>query len=351
MTPEEIQAIASKIADLLARDSWVPNPVRPEPPGGPTPGALPSWAGSAQSLSDVAPVTGRKTRSGSHRPAYDAVVAAARGAAAGRAPSPLPGGATDSSRLGGSRDRTVPIAISTRHVHVSAADFERLFGSGKRPVPDRPITQPGQFAAQERVRVAGPKGTLDGVRVVGPTRETTQVEVAASDARAIGLDAPIRASGQTEGSAAIRLEGTAGTVDLPEGAIIAARHLHVGPGDASRLGVKDGDRVTVVLGVGARRSTLHDVLVRSGAAHATELHLDTDEAQAFGVRTGDTASLIGRPQRGTVRRPSTSGRRLVTERDVQRLAAAGESLSDAGGYLVTPAAKDRAKALGIWRGA
>ncbi len=348
MTPEEIQALAARIAELLANKSWIPGPVRPEPPAGPTPGALPAWAGGAQALSDVAPITGRKTRSGSHRPAYDAVVAASRGAAAGRAPSPLPGGAGATAARGASRDRSVPVAISNRHIHVSALDFERLFGAGKRPTPERPITQPGQFAAVERVRVVGPNGAIDAVRIVGPTRSRTQVELAASDARRLGVDAPVRRSGDLPSSAPVRLEGPAGAVDLAEGAIIAARHIHLSPADASRFGLKDGDLVTLVLGAGDRRSTLHDLLIRAGDAHATEVHLDTDEAQAFGVKTGDTATIVGRPRRGGGR-VVHSRKGLVTERDVSALAANGKTLSDAGGYIVTPAAKDRAKALGIWR--
>ncbi len=349
MTPEEVQALATRIAELLAERGWLPEPVRPQPPGRPTAGALPSWAGAAQQLSDVAPVPGRKTRSGRHRPAYDAITAAARGAAAGRAASPMPGGSerTVESIIAG---RSVPIGVSNRHIHVSPEDFEQLCGAGKQPTPEHPIRQPGQFAARERIRVVGPKGAIDAVRIVGPARATTQVELAAGDCRAIGIEAPIRGSGHTTGSAAVRLEGPIGSLELSEGAIVPARHLHLAPADAARLGFADGDRVTVALGHGDRRGTLPDVLVRTGEKHATELHVDTDEALAFGVSTGDTASIVGRPRpkRATAGR---SSRPLVTERDVSRLAAGGETLCDAGPYLVTPAARDRAKALGIWRDA
>jgi len=347
MTPDEVDALASRIAELLAGRSWVPATVRPEPPGPPSPGALPPWAGAAQQLSDVAPVPGRRTRSGPHRPAYDAITAAARGAASGRSAAPLPGGKDGwvESAAGG---KTVTVGVSNRHIHVSAADFEQLFGTGSRPVPDRPITQPGQFAAKERVRVVGPTGAIDGVRIVGPTRPRTQVELAASDCRRIGLDAPIRISGQLPGSAPVRLEGAAGSVDLSEGAIIAARHLHVSPGDTVNLGVSDGDRVSLVVGSGDRRATLQDVPVRAGDKHATELHLDIDEAMALQVKTGDRAILVGRGQL-SASKVREDGRRLVTERDVSRLAAAGETLCHFGPYLVTPAARDRAKSLGIWR--
>lgn len=348
MTPEEMRGLAARIAARLRSRGdapWIPGPVRPEPPGRPTPGQLPPWAAAAQVLSDVAPVPGRKTQPGKHRPAYDAITAAWRGAAAGRAPAPLPGGSRPVAEqaAGG---RTVPIGVSNRHIHITQQHVEQLFGAGKHLVPERPISQPGQFAARERVRVVGPRGAVEGVRIVGPTRAATQVELSTADCRSIGVRAPLRHSGTIEGSAAVRLEGPAGSLDLEQGAIVAARHMHVAPGDAARLGVSDGDRVTVVVGASDRYTTLHDVLVRSGASHATELHLDTDEASAFGVASGDAATIIGRPRRrvasGGARRP------LLTERDVARLAAAGAKLSHSGPYLVTPAARDRAKALGIW---
>ncbi len=338
MTPEEMHDLAARIADRLKRPPgpWVPGPVRPEPPGPPTAGQLPPWAGSAQALSDVAPVPGRKTHSGAHRPAYDAITAAWRGAAAGRGPSPMPGGKRTIQERAAS-GKTVTIGISNRHVHITQEHFELLFGQGKNLTPDRPITQPGQFAARERVRVVGPKGAVDGVRIVGPTRGATQVELSASDCRRAGLEAPLRHSGSISGSASVRLDGPAGSVDLPEGAIIAARHLHVSPVDAARLGLTDGDRVTVVVGRGDRFTTLHDVLVRAGPRHATELHLDADEASAFGVRTGDVASIVGRGERKAPQR-TTGPRRLLSE-----------TLSASGPYLITPAARDRAKALGIWQ--
>ena len=249
--------------------------------------------------------------------------------------------------LEGRTGREVTIGVSNRHIHITQAHVEQLFGPGKRLTPDRPITQPGQFAARECLRVAGPGGAVEAVRIVGPTRQATQVELSAQDCRRLGIDAPIRHSGNVAGSAAVRLEGPSGTVELPQGAIIAARHVHVSPADAARFGLTDGDRVTFVVGTGDRQTTLHDVLVRSGSTHATEIHLDTDEANAFGVKTGDVARLVGRPQRKP--RPKSNGRRpVLTERDVAALAAGGQTLGPASPYLITPAARDRAKALGIW---
>ena len=348
MTPDEIKRLAEEVARKLGEAPWVPGPVRPTPPGRPTPGQLPSWAGAAQTLPDVA--TGRRGQSGRHRPAYDALTSAARAAAAGRGPSPLVGGKGEGGGGGGKGGtRVVKIGVSNRHLHVSPADLEKLLGPGASLSVDRPITQPGQFAARERVKVVGPKGSVDGVRIVGPARGATQLELAATDCQAIGVSAPVARSGALSGSAGgVKLEGPKGTVELAAGVIIAARHMHCSPEDAQRLGLADGDIIRIGCGTGTRRVVFDDVFVRAGPTHATEVHLDTDEAAAAGVKTGDVAELLGRPWRA--RRPAADGRRrLVTERDVSRLAAQGVTFSPDGPYLLTPAARDRAKALGLWR--
>ncbi len=389
MTPEEVRVLAQRIAELLSRRDWVPGPVRPPPPGGPTSASLPSWAGAAQSLPDVAPSRRPGAPQPGPRPAYHDLTAAARAAAAGRGPSPLPSPTVRAGSGTSTTARSVPVAVSNRHIHLSQQDVERLFGAGHHLTPDRPITQPGQFAARERVRVVAPdagvagaggaegageaggeRGGIDGVRVVGPARATTQVELAASDFRRLGLKGPVMHSGRTAGAAPIRLEGPAGAVDIEAGAMIAARHLHVAPEDADRFGLSDGDRVTLVVGGGDRQATLQNVLVRAGERHATELHLDVDEARAFAVDGDARAEIVGRPfrrrsGRGTAGTAgaggaggaegaggtgsAASGRRvLVTERDVDQYARDGQTLTDGGHLLVTPAARDRAKALGIW---
>jgi putative phosphotransacetylase len=241
----------------------------------------------------------------------------------------------------------VPLGVSNRHLHVSLRDFETLFGAGKAPSVQRMISQPGQFAAGETVTVRGPRGSLEGVRLVGPMRAATQLELSPADCRALGITAPVAASGRLDASGGgVSLEGPAGKVVLERGVIVAQRHLHVAPADARRLGVADGDRVAVACGPEGRRAALHDVLVRSGPGHATELHLDVDEAHAVGVTSGDRANLLGRE-----RAPARRGRRpLLTEREVAAMAARGETVSAAGPWLLTPAAQDRARALGIWRG-
>jgi putative phosphotransacetylase len=344
-----VELVAARLAAVQAKGTWLPVPTRPEPPGDPTPGALQPWTGAAQGLTDVAPLR-RPAGFPRHRTEYPALVVATRQAAAARGPSPLPSGSAAGADRVATRTvrREVPIGVSARHLHISARDFEALFGKGRTPSVQKVISQPGQFAAGETVAVVGPKGRLDGVRVVGPARGATQVELSPSDCRDLGVEAPVALSGKLERSAGgVTIEGPVGKVTLQGGVIIAQRHLHVAPGDAKRLGVADGDRLAVECGPAGRRVTLHDVLVRMGPTHATELHLDVDEANAAGVRSGDTAAIVGRatqPAKGR-RRP------LVTERDVAGMAARGETVQAGGPYLLTPAAADRARALGIWRDA
>jgi len=330
----------SDVPPAASRDSWVPAPIRPAPPE--RGGEPPVWSGAAQDLGDVAP--SGDTSAPRFRPSTAELVRATRAAAAGKAP-PRERVTRESTphltrpRAAGAPAIEVRIGVSNRHVHLSASHLAALFGSAPLTVA-RQITQPGQFAANETVAAVGPKGRIDAVRIVGPTRGETQFEIAVSDAATLGVEPPIAASGSLEQSiGGVTLIGPAGKVELRRGVIIAARHLHLSPSDSRRWGLRDGDRLDVRCGQGARGATYHDVLVRSGDGHATELHVDGDEARAAGVRTGDTASIIG------WRGPSAAKRKLVTERDVVELARKGERVpADA---ILTPSARDRAVALGL----
>jgi len=332
----------ASVSDGAARGTtWLPNPVRPSPPA--RAGEPPIWSGAAQDLEDVAP-----SRDAARSPRFRAATAdltrATRAAAAGKGPPPERHSRDPERRLTRQRSANAPaidvrIGVSNRHVHLSEADARALFGGAPLTV-SRALTQPGQFAAAETVAAQGPMGTLAKVRVVGPTRGETQLEIAASDAAALGVQPPVAASGSLATSiGGITLVGPGGRVELRRGVIIAARHLHLSAADSKRWGLRDGDRLDIRCGAGARAATLHDVLVRSGDGHATELHLDGDEARAVGVASGDTATVIAWRSPGPGKRP------LVTERDVVRLAREGARVpADA---ILTPSARDRAAALGI----
>lgn len=188
---------------------------------------------------------------------------------------------------------TIPVAVSARHVHLTQEAVEALFGPGHTLTPDRPLSQPGQFASVERVDLVGPRRTIESVRVLGPTRSKNQVEVSATDEFALGVDAPVRASGHVENSPGITLRGPHGSVTLKEGVICAWRHIHMTPADAERFGVKDKDVVDVKLDTDGRNLVFGDVLVRVKDSYALEMHIDTDEANAAGIARGGTAVLVG----------------------------------------------------------
>jgi acetate kinase len=186
----------------------------------------------------------------------------------------------------------IPIAISGRHLHLDEKTFHALFGPSASPTHYRDISQPGQFACKETVNLIGPRGRIDRVRLLGPFRKAPQVEVSRTDEFALGVDAPIRDSGHTEGSAPIVLEGPAGTVNLNEGLICAKRHIHMTPGDAERYGVKDGDEVEVRVSGGPRDLVFGDVLIRVSPKYKLEMHIDTDEANAAELNRGAIGDLV-----------------------------------------------------------
>ncbi|MCR4402678.1 MAG: phosphate propanoyltransferase [Firmicutes bacterium] len=201
---------------------------------------------------------------------------------------------------GGAGGWAVPVGVSSRHVHLCARDFEALFGveSAKRGLEKlRDLSQPGQFAAKEMVALVGPKGSIHGVRVLGPLRSRTQIEISRTDGFALGVSPPVRDSGDVDGSVAMTLVGPAGAVNLKEGVIIATRHIHMSPRDASSWGLRDGDRVDVEV-EGVRSLVFRGVLVRVREDFQLEMHVDTDEANAALLRTGDVVKVIGRSSGG-----------------------------------------------------
>ncbi len=173
----------------------------------------------------------------------------------------------------------VQIEVSARHVHLDKESVEALFGVGHKLTPKRELSQPGQYLEEERVDVIGPKGSFKNVAVLGPERKHVQVEVSFSDAFALGINPPIRQSGDTKGSASVTLVGPAGEITIDEGAIVALRHVHMTPEDAERLGLVDNQIVSVEA-LTDRKLVFEDTVIRVSPKFRTRMHVDVDEAGA-----------------------------------------------------------------------
>ena len=185
----------------------------------------------------------------------------------------------------------VKIGLSNKHLHLSQEHIEALFGKGHELTPTKDLVQPGQFACEEKVDIVGPKKTLTGIRVLGPARKETQVELALTDARTIGIKAPVRESGKLEGTPGCKLVGPCGEVELDHGVIAALRHVHLSAAQAEEAGVKDKDVISIKIG-GERGLVFNNVLVRAGEGHEREVHLDTDEGNAAGCGPDAVCELI-----------------------------------------------------------
>jgi acetate kinase len=187
----------------------------------------------------------------------------------------------------------IPIAISSRHVHPTQATLDALFGPGHVLRVKHPLSQPGQFAAEETVTLVGPHGSIEGVRLLGPPRREDQVELSRSDERRLGIDAPLRVSGDLDHTPGIELVGPAGRVRLDHGVVTPVRHIHMSPEEARRLGLRDRQCVSVAVDSDGRDLVFGDVVVRVSPGFRLELHLDTDEGNAAGAGGGATARLLG----------------------------------------------------------
>lgn len=184
-----------------------------------------------------------------------------------------------------------PAASSARHVHLCERDVERLFGSGYQLKEFKPLAQPGQYACEEKITIKGPKGEIKGVRVLGPTRPDTQVEISVTDSFKLGIKPVVRMSGNTAGSPGATLIGPAGQVDIAEGVIVSARHLHISDEQAANYGLKDGDVISLKKR-GEREVTFGNIAVRAGKKHSLEAHFDTDEANAALLKNGELMEII-----------------------------------------------------------
>ncbi len=189
-------------------------------------------------------------------------------------------------------NKPVLIETSARHVHVSRKDLDILFGEGYQLTNKKDLSQPGQFACEERVAVIGPKGSFPAVSILGPERPATQVEISASDARSIGVVAPVRESGVIEGSGACKLVGPKGEVEISEGVIVAKRHIHATPEDGEKYGIEDKEVVSVKVESDGRSLIFGDVVVRLNPAYALAMHIDTDESNAAFCTPGMMGDII-----------------------------------------------------------
>lgn len=187
--------------------------------------------------------------------------------------------------------RLIPIEASARHVHLSVKDVEDLFGKGHRLTFKRELSQPGQFLSEERVTIIGPKGILNKVAVLGPEREKTQVEISRTDAVTLGIDPPIRESGDTENSAIIFIASSKAMIQIKEGAIVAKRHIHMPPDLATDFGLKDKQIVAVRV-LSDRPVIFEDVLVRVNKNYRLNMHIDFDEANACNLREGIKGQIL-----------------------------------------------------------
>ncbi|MDR2768400.1 MAG: phosphate propanoyltransferase [Treponema sp.] len=246
----------------------------------------------------------------------------------------------------------IPAAISARHIHLAQEHLEILFGTGARLTPKSELSQHGEFASEQTLEAAGPRGLFKAVRVLGPVRGATQVELSITDTYTLGIKPVVRMSGKIEGTPGCTLRGPAGTVDLPSGVIVAARHVHLSPEQAAVYGLKDGDAVSLKLPP-PREGVLGGVVVRVAAGFDLEAHLDTDEANGSGLLCGTILEMASAASIMTAAAPFAgtavdAALDLVTERDVNKalMSGAGAVYCSAKGF-VSPAAADRAKEKGI----
>lgn len=187
--------------------------------------------------------------------------------------------------------KLVPVGVSARHIHLSQEHIDILFGAGYELKNMKDLSQPGQYAAEETVAVFGPKGKFDKVRILGPARSKTQLEISRTDSFSLGVAAPVRESGNTDGTPGIKIVGPAGEVEAVDGVIVAARHIHFHTSDAAAWGIKDKQLLSVRVN-SERPVVFENVVARVSDSFALDMHIDTDEANAAAVKNGDKAEVL-----------------------------------------------------------
>lgn len=191
----------------------------------------------------------------------------------------------------GTVDSGVPLGISNRHIHLSQQEINKLFGTGYQLTELKALSQPGQYACKETVTICGPRGVIEKVRVLGPARPATQVEVMTGDCFKLGLKAPVRQSGDIRNTPGITIIGAAGSAEIDEGVIVAQRHIHMSPEDAHQYNVTDGERVMIKLN-GERGGVFDNVVIRVSKEFRLECHLDVEEANAMGLNSKSKVYII-----------------------------------------------------------
>ncbi|MCQ2436513.1 MAG: phosphate propanoyltransferase [Clostridia bacterium] len=194
-------------------------------------------------------------------------------------------------------DGDIPVGVSNRHIHLTREHLDILFGAGYELTPMKDLSQPGQYACKEQLTIIGPSlRAIEGVRVLGPLRKASQVEISRTDSFTLKVKPPVRESGDLAGSAPITIIGPKGIVTLKEGCILANRHIHMSPEDGAKYGVSDGDYVSVQTSGDGKRTTLYDVQIRVSDKFRLEMHLDTDDANACGIGNGAKVKLVKEAQ-------------------------------------------------------
>lgn len=194
-------------------------------------------------------------------------------------------------KLNENKEVLIPIGISNRHIHLCKEDLNHLFGKGYELTKIKDLKQPGQFAANEVVTIKGPKGEIKRVRILGPLRSETQVEISITDGFKLGINPPVKESGKLDNTPGITIIGPKGSIELKKGTIAALRHIHMTPEIANQLNIKDKDEVNVEI-KGIRKAILGNVLVRVSDKYDLEMHLDMDEANACCVKNGDLVKIV-----------------------------------------------------------
>ncbi len=244
----------------------------------------------------------------------------------------------------------IEVEASGRHVHLSRKDVELLFGEGYKLTPAKELSQPGQFACEERVAITGPKGSIKNVVILGPERKTTQVEISLTDALSLGIKAPIRESGKIDNTPGVTISSSKASINIDKGVMVAKRHIHITPEDALKYGVKDNQIVKVEV-LGERPLIFDDTVIRVSPQYRTYMHIDYDEANACGYKKGVFCKILNGNNNELQKTNNDSftnsnqieikGKKAITEADIKKLYLSGiKIITISKESMITPLAVD-----------